>query len=252
MPDISRFTLPMYARRNTTIPGLGIIHGYSVGGCSHTSGFDMHFLAEGADEPVKGHVRFSTFVADDGTLQWRFVSATGNGHWNRDWRLPPITEQDQPYYPAEVMTAMRREVETLGERDPNAWFFQTVGAIDVELNDLLAKRANIAHTDLYLSSLLRDPAEPKTHFVTPAEAGAKKGFMRPSTQEERDARRTMWAERIEKSRTDLVRFDAEHGKRIVLLERLRAAMRTWSTRMREQSPMAIYAAAIPVPEQAAA
>ena len=55
MTDISRFTLPMYASRNTTIAGIGVIHGYSVGSCSHTCGFDMHFLAAGADQPA-GHV----------------------------------------------------------------------------------------------------------------------------------------------------------------------------------------------------
>ena len=252
MTDISRFTLPMYASRNTTIAGIGVIHGYSVGSCSHTCGFDMHFLAAGADQPVKGHVRFSTFVAEDGTLQWRFVSATGDGHWNRDWRLPAVTEQDQPYYPVEAMAAMRRTVETLGERDPTTWFYHALGAVDMELNEILSKRARITHTDQHLSNLLRDPTEPKTHFVTPAEADAKNGFMRASTRDEREARRTMWAERIERSRVALVRFDARHGERIALLERLKAALRTWSSRKSKFSPMALYAAAIAVPDKAAA
>jgi len=237
------FETPMYAGRVVAFPGVGRVYGFSVGSCSHTLGYDMYFMAEDAEAPVRGMVRFCTSVAEDGTLQWRFSSVTGPG--TRDWRLPAPTEHDQPYFPAEAMAAMRTMAEKLGERDQTAWYFQTIGAIDMELNELLNTRARLVDTGLHLTGLLADPSLPKEEFVP--KTATEKGFFRPATDEERAARRTAWQSNIDRSRTKLAAFDVEKGPRVALLKRLRRSMDGWSKRKDGVTVMELYARGIPEP-----
>lgn len=235
-------------KRIVTFPGIGRVYGHSVGSCSHTTGFDLFFKAEGADEATRGMVRFVARVAEDGTLVWVFDQASGGT--TRDWRLPKITELEQPYFPPEAMAAMRKVAETLGERDQTAWFFQTIGAIDIELNGLLYERGRLVDTDVHLTGLLEDPSLPKDEFVPKTET--EKGFFRPATDEERAARRTTWQANIERSRRKLAAFDAEKGERIVLLKRLRRSMDGFSKRKDGRTVMDLYAAAIAEPQALAA
>ena len=52
-------------KRIVAYPGIGRVYGHSVGSCSHTTGFDLYFKAEGADEATPGMVRFVAKVAED-------------------------------------------------------------------------------------------------------------------------------------------------------------------------------------------
>src|SRR3546814_11553301 len=66
------------------------------------------------------HVRFSTFIDEDGRIAWRFVYATGPISRKRDWREPRLDEETQIDFPPVVIAEMRRISEKLYERDPVA------------------------------------------------------------------------------------------------------------------------------------
>lgn len=250
MTSTHYFTSKLYADRVVTVPGVGRIYGYAVGSCSHTMGFDMCFMAEGADEATRGTVRFSAFVDDDGSLQWRFGGMTQS--MTRDWKLPPVTEHDQPYYPAEAMVAMRRMVETMGERDAFGWYAQTQSAIDIELNGLQRKFDLLVQSDTDLTRLLGDPDQPRQQYVPKKDDPDCKGFMRPATDEERASRRTAWTDNLARARTRLETLRAEKGTRLALLQRLSVSMRGFSRNKGGPTPMELYALAIPEPTALAA
>src|SRR3546814_4144872 len=182
---------PIYRDKHTVLPGVGTIHSHSVGNTSHTTGFDHYFLPEGAEKEIPGHVRFSTFIDEDGRIAWRFVYATGPISRKRDWREPRLDEETQIDFPPVVIAEMRRISEKLYERDPVAWFFQTIGALDMELDSRLRKEDDLVRTIQHLTEMLGKPHEPKQHFVTAEECGLKKGFHRTATPEEREARRNI-------------------------------------------------------------
>lgn len=250
MTSIRYFTAKMYADRLIAVPGVGRIHGYPVGSCSYTMGFDMCFMAEGAEEPIRGTVRFSAQVAEDGSLEWRFRGMTQSICHDRN--LPPITEHDQPYYPPEAMIAMRRAVETMGERDPFGWYSQTQSAVDMELRDLNREFDLLTQSEETLTALLGDPSQPRDQYVSKKEDPARKGFARPATDEERASRRDTWTRNLERSRSRLKDLRAEKGARLALLQRLSVCMRGFSKIKGGPTPMELYALAIPEPTALAA
>lgn len=250
MTSTHYFTSKMYADRVVAVPGVGRIYGHAVGSCSHTMGFDMCFMAEGADEATRGTVRFSARVAEDGSLQWLFRGMTQN--MTRDWRLPPITEHDQPYYSAEAMAAMRRMVETMGERDAFGWYAQTQSAVDMELDGLQREFDLLIRSDADLTILLGDPSQPREQYVSKKEDPERKDFMRPATEEERATRRATWTENLARARNRLETLRTEKGARLALLQRLSVSMRGFSKNKGGPTPMELYALAIPEPTALAA
>src|SRR3546814_12000030 len=87
---------------------------------------------------------------------------------------------------------MRRISEKLYERDPVAWFFQTIGALDMELDSRLRKEDDLVRTIQHLTEMPGKPHEPKQHFVPAAECGPKNGCNLLRTTEEREHRRNVW------------------------------------------------------------
>ena len=239
---------PIYRNKHTVIPGVGTVHSQSVGSCNYTTGIDHRFLPEGADKEISGHVRFSAYVAESGKLEWRFVSATGPKSRKRDWQAPKLSEDTQVDYLPEVIAEMRRLSETLYERDPTGWFFHAVGAIEMELNEYHRKEQDSEVAIAHLTKCLANPAEPKQHFVSAKECGGEKGYCRSATDEERQARRKLWQERIDHHRNRLSSLHSEEGERIALLKRLRQSLTNWSeARSNSQDkpcPLSFYEAAI--------
>lgn len=226
--------------RIADFPGLGRVHGQSVGSCRHTLGMDMTFMPEGAEDASRGVVRFSAYVDEDGGLRWRFVSATGAA--TRDWRLPPVTEHDQPYFSHDAMAAMRRAAEAVHDRSRIEWYAHATSAIDIELDGLLAERDDLERLKANLSSFLSDPSKPAEHFVPKAQDPDGKGFFRPATDGERSDRREAWRRRLAAAEAGLASFDAGKAARAALLERLRASMRGWT--QKGASPRDLYEAAL--------
>ena len=236
---------PIHARNHTVMPGIGKIHTHSVGNTSYTTGLDHYFLAEGAEKPVTGSVRFSAFVDDAGEIAWRFVHAEGPEARKRGWKEPRLTEATQVDFPAEAIVEMRRLSETLQERDQTGWFFHALGAVDMELRDRVGKQDEIARAIQTLEGLLAKPNEPVNHFVSAAEAGADKGFHRPATPEEKAARRADWTARLANRRVALADLAIEQDDRVALLTRLRTTLRDWSGRKAPRtSPYDLYRQAI--------
>src|SRR3546814_7021671 len=172
---------PIYRDKHTVLPGVGTIHSHSVGSTAHPPGFEHYSLPQGAEKEIPRHVRFSTFIDEDGRIAWRFVYATGPISRKRDWREPRLDEETQIDFPPVVIAEMRRISEKLYERDPVAWFFQTIGALDMELDSRLRKEDDLVRTIQHLTEMLGKPHEPKQHFVTAEECGLKKGFHRTAT-----------------------------------------------------------------------
>lgn len=220
---------PIYARNHTTLPGIGTIHTHSVGSTAHTTGIDHYFKAEGADRAITGSVRYAATIAEDGSVAWILAHVHGPSSRRRDWKLPRLTEETQEDFPAEVVSEMRRLSETLEERDPTDWFFHALGAVEMELDRLTARRQESERTIEHLGGLLADASEPRSHFVSAAEAGAPKGHFRIATPEERAERRALWERNLAKARAAIARFDEEKGARVAMLRRMRAALRTWSS-----------------------
>src|SRR3546814_961822 len=109
---------PIYRDKHSVLPGVGTIHSHSVGSTSHTTGFDHYFLPEGAEKEIPGHVRFSTFIDEDGRISWRFVYATVSLFRQHDWPEPRLDEATQIDFPPFVNAAMRRISYMLYKRDP--------------------------------------------------------------------------------------------------------------------------------------
>src|SRR3546814_19764999 len=72
--------------------------------------------------------------------------STGPISRKRDWREPRLDEETQIDFPPVVIAEMRRISEKLYERDPVAWFFQTIGALDMELDSRLRKEDDLVRT----------------------------------------------------------------------------------------------------------
>lgn len=245
---------PIYRDKHTVLPGVGTIHSHGVGSCAHTTGFDHYFLPEGAEKQIAGNVRFSTFIEEDGSLAWRFVHAIGPISRKRDWREPRLDEETQLDYPPAVLAEMRRLSETLHERDPVAWFFQTIGALDMELDSRLRKEDDLVRTVQHLTELLANPQEPTKHFVSAEECGLDKGFFRTASPEEREARRDLWRTNLSRAQTRLTALRSNQGERVALLRRLRSSMTGWSKRTganKSANPFDIYQAALVVTAEAA-
>src|SRR3546814_18323032 len=128
------------------------------------------------------------------------------------------------------MSEMGLISEKLSERDPVACFFQTIGALDMELDSRLRKEDDRVRTIQHLTEMLGKPHEPKQHFVTAEECGLKKGFHRTATPEEREARRNVWRTNIARAQTRLAALRSNQGTRVALLRRLRSSMTEWSQR----------------------
>src|SRR3546814_10932515 len=111
------------------------------------------------------HVRFSTFIDEDGRIAWRFVYATGPISRKRDWREPRLDEETQIAFPPVVIAEMRRISEKLYERDPVAWFFPTIGALDMELDSRLRTEDASLRPIQHLSEILGKPQQPTQHYV---------------------------------------------------------------------------------------
>lgn len=239
---------------NLAIPGFGTLEGHSVGTCNHTTGYDHYFLPEGAEKRISGHVRFSAEIDSNGEVAWRFVYATGPNDRKRPWGAEPFTEDNQLDYPAEVIAAMRHYMETLHERDPFAWFHHVVGAIDMERDTLRGAESRCTNSIQTLTELLAKPHEPQTHFVSAEEAGQPKGYFRPATCAEREARRNLWRENKSAHENRLARLRAANGERLEMLDRIRAALFTWAENRRKNErlcPLNACRSAITVPALAA-
>ena len=240
---------PIYRDKHVILAGLGTIHSHSVGSTAYTTGHDHYFLAEGAEKPVAGSVRFAAKVGETGEIEWRFVHATGANSRKRDWREPALTEDTQVDFPAAVVAEMRRLSETLHEREPTSWMFHAHGAVDMELRERIGKEDELERSIVILGNLLANPAEPTKHFVPAAESDTGKGFFRPATADETAATRAMWTERREKAFTKLAALKAEQADRIALLKRLGKALSTWAHQKTDRgSVYKMYQAAIAAPE----
>src|SRR3546814_13017657 len=100
--------------------------------------------------------------------------STGPISRKRDWREPRLDEETQIDFPPVVIAEMRRISEKLYERDPVAWFFQTIGALDMELDSRLRKDDDLVRTIQHLTDMLGKPPEPHQHFVPTEECGHNK------------------------------------------------------------------------------
>jgi hypothetical protein len=235
----------IYAKDHTVLPGIGRIHTHGVGNTRYTTGLDHYFLAEGAEKPVTGSVRFSAYVSEEGQIAWRFVHADGPMLRARHWKDPRITEDTQVDFPAEVVAEMRRLSETLQERDQTAWFFHALAAVDMELRGRTDKQADLARTISLLDGLLAKQSEPAQHFVSAEEAGTDKGYHRLATPEEKTARRLDWATRLAAKRDELETLTASQADRVAMLKRLYETLHDWSgQRSPKASPYDLYAQAI--------
>ena len=233
---------PIYAKDHTVLPGIGRIHTHGVGNTRHTTGLDHYFLAEGAEKPVVGSVRFSAHVSETGGIAWRFVHADGPMARKRHWNDPRVTEETQADFPAEVVAEMRRLSETLQKRDQTAWFFHALAAVDIELRGRTDKQADIARTISLLEGLLAKQSEPVKHFVSAEEAGTDKGHHRLATPEEKAARRLDWATRLAAKRIELETLTASQADRVAMLKRLYETLHDWSGRRAPKAnPYDLYA-----------
>src|SRR3546814_8702497 len=95
---------PIYRDKHTVLPGVGTIHSHSVGSTSHTTGFDHYFMPEGAEKELPGHVRFSTFIHEDGRIAWRFAYATGPISRQREGREPRPAAETPNEFPQRKRT----------------------------------------------------------------------------------------------------------------------------------------------------
>lgn len=233
----------IYADKNQVIPGLGTIHSHCVGSTAHTTGHDHYFLADGAEKPVAGSVRFSAFITEDGEIAWRFVHATGPIGRKRHYPLKPFGEHEQQDFPAQAVAEMRRISENLHETDPNAWFFSALGAFSMEIEELEHKLKMLDQSIHHLGVLLAKPQEPENVFV-PSDEGRGKGFYRPATDEERAERRALWGQRVESASAKRDLFLAEKAPRLEMLRQKREALRAWShQRNPKQAPHELLQAA---------
>lgn len=232
-------------KKNTVVPGLGTIHSQGVGDTTYVTGLDHQFLAEDADKPVPGVVRFSAYVSDTGEIAWRFVFAEGPLSRAGRWNGPKPAEDTQLDYPAAAVAEMRRLSETLQEREQTSWFFHALGAVDIELRARTDRDKDIRRTISLLEGLLAKQSEPVKHFVSAEEAGQPKGFHRLATADEKAARRLEWSTRLDERRTALETLKVEQDDRVAMLTRLRDTLRDWSGRKApRQSPFDLYAQAL--------
>lgn len=233
----------IYADKNQVIPGVGTIHSHCVGSTAHTTGHDHYFLADGAEKPVMGSVRFSAFITEDGNVAWRFVHATGPVNRKRYYPLKPFGEHEQQDFPSQAIAEMRRISESLHETDRNAWFFSALGAFSMEIEELERKLEMLEQTITHLGALLAKPQEPQTVFVPSIEAGGK-GSHRPASDEERAERRALWSQRVESASTKRDIFLAQKAPRLEMLRRKREGLRTWAhQRNPKQAPHELLQAA---------
>lgn len=237
---------PIYRDKHVILPGLGTIHSHSVGSTAYTTGHDHYFLAEGAEKPVSGAVRFAAAVGDDGEIEWRFVMATGPNQRKRHWKDPVITEDTQTDFPAKVIAEMRRLTETMHEREQTSWFFHAHGAVDMELRRREDEEAKLSRSIEILTDLLSNASEPKKHFVPAAESDTGKGYYRDATTDETIAHRALWAKRLDSATTKLATLKSEQTDRIALLKRVGKALSNWAHQKKNSrlSAYEVYQAAI--------
>lgn len=230
---MSNFT-PINRDSLTPIENVGVIFSQTVGNCRGTTGYDHHLKLDGAERQLPGYVRFSAFVADNGTIQWRFVTADGPLARKRSYKEPKLTEETQVDFPAEAVARMRQLSEEMHLRSDNSWFFSALTAVETELDTRQTARYDLERTVSTLQKLLSDPAAPTTTFVSAKEAGLDKGYNRPATAAETAQSRATWTANIERAQTKLSALNEEQGERIALLERLRIALRDWSWHKKPQ------------------
>jgi hypothetical protein len=233
------------SRNETVLNGFGTIRTESVGSTSYTTGLFHTYHPAGADSKAPGHVAFSAKIDEKGELLWRFDDS------NTRARSVPADERGSetdgiPDHPKEVLAEMRRISETLEQRDPNAYFFQALGALEMESNGLWRAISAQHDTIRHLGKLLGDPREPKEHWVSAQEAGAAKGHHRPTTPEERARSREGWSDSVTKAEARLVAMAPKEIARKAMLDAMVSGLREWSrTRdnMQGMTPsQAMYAA----------
>lgn len=218
---------PLHARNHTVIPGVGTIFTQGVGN-AFTSSLEHLFKAEDAERRVMGRVLFGVRIADDGTTHWVVEEITGPSSRRLRHGAPRPTEADQTDFPPEAMAEMRRLSETLEERSPVGWFFDVLHRAEDDLRHLDRKRSDLIRGIEHRDELLRDPDEPRQHFVSKEKSGRDKGFLRSATTAERDARRAEWTEMNRIDRACLSRHDAASGQRTRMLRSIVLALRQWS------------------------
>lgn len=235
----------MIGRNETVLNGFGTIRTESVGNTSHTTGLFHSYHPAGADRKARGHVAFSAKIDEKGDLVWRFDDLDTHA------RYVPAAERGNeaegiPDFPKEVIAEMRRISETLEDRDPNAYFFQALGALRMESNGLGRAISAQHDTIQHLGKLLADPREPKDHWVSAQEAGAAKGHNRPTTPEERTRRREGWSDSVAKAEARLVAMGPKEIARKAMLDAMVEGLREWSrtrANMQDRTPsQAMYAA----------
>lgn len=225
---MSHHHIPMTRDRRTEVPNFGLIHGQTVGNTSHTTGIDFSYIAYGEAEPVVGSVRFAAFVGDDGSIEWKFVHATGPLARKRSYRDEALTEQTQLDYPPQVVAAMRAAAQAMHLEPSNSWFFSALGAVQMELEQREGKQQELERAVENFTKFLSNPAEPRQTFVSAKDAGADKGHHRPATAEETAERRAMWNRNLERDTQSLADLHVEQDDRLAMLRRVRAALREWS------------------------
>lgn len=232
---------PIYSDKHTILPGFGKIHSQTVGNTSHTTGYDHYFLADGAEKPHPGLVRFAAYVTEDGQIAWKMISASG-----ATYSSPSSRDENDTSFPPEVIAEMRRISETLGERSPTGWFFTALSAVQMEIDRLKKPIGDAERAVEHLTLLLSDPNEPRQHFVSAEEAGQPKGFRRDATPAERDERRAMWQRNLNRDTKRLADAHVANDARLAMLKTLERALRNWSMskQARGMSPMAIYQKAL--------
>lgn len=245
---------PFYSKKHTLAPGLGKIYSHAVGSTSGSTGFDHYFLPEGADKPIIGTVRFSTYIAENGEVAWAFVSAEGPISRKRSWRDLALTEETQVDFPPAAIAEMRRISETLYERDPAEWFYQAIGALDHEINSLNDVENQLVRFIKNFTAFLANPNEPARIFVHTPLPRQEKGHFRVATPAERKARRDTWQKNLTRSKASLTKHRAEQSDRLALLKRLRSAMAKWTGSAgskKAANPFELYQAALHVLPEAA-
>lgn len=235
----------MMGKNETVLNGFGTIRTESVGNTSHTTGLFHSYHPAGAEMKARGHVAFSAKIDEKGELVWHFDDS------NTRARSVPAAERGSeadgiPDHPKEVLAEMRRISETLEERDQNGYFFQALGALQMESNGL--ERAISAQHDTirHLGKLLADPREPKEHWISAQEAGAPKGHHRPTTPEERARSREGWSDSVARAEARLVAMGPKEIARKAMLDAMVSGLREWSrtrANMQDRTPsQAMYAA----------
>jgi hypothetical protein len=114
------------------VPGVGTFSIVSVGSTSYTTGADLSFHPEGAEECASGHVRYSVLVDKDFNVEWKITQNTLN-----------YGDYTGEVFGSRVWDAASDAINTLHERAPTSWGFHVASAIEMEINEMDRRIENL-------------------------------------------------------------------------------------------------------------